>query len=327
MKENSVYNGDSLKILSNRNEFLDNSINLIYADPPFFTNRNFGEYDDRWESIEKYISWITPILNECHKVLKNTGSIYLHCDYHANAHLRILMDKIFGENNFRNEIIWKRTDRIKGTSNNFGVINDTILFYTKSKIFTFNKEKHKLSQFNINRDYKNVEVETGRRYNHGGLFLPGNSPKTLFFRDHSISITAPYQKRFRWSQETYDKHYKENPLCIHWTKNGLPRYKIYLDEHKGIPITNIWDDINEISTLSDEKLDYPTQKPEALLERIIKASSKEGDIVLDPFCGSGTTLSVAKKLDRKWIGIDKSKKACEISEKRTALGVAEWEIT
>ena len=264
MKENSVYNGDSLKILSNRNEFLDNSINLIYADPPFFTNRNFGEYDDRWESIEKYISWITSILKELHRILKETGSIYLHCDWHASHYIKVEMDKIFGYNNFRNEIIWQYQ---AGSNSNrdFGRKHDTILRYSKSNNYVFYSDS-------IREQYAHATLE---RLNFNGA------------REKNIDKVI--------------------------SRGGK------------VP-TDVWY-YPTIQGNSKEKINYPTQKPEQLLERIIKASSNINEIVLDPFCGSGTTLAVAKKLERKWIGIDKSKKACEISEKRTALGVAEWEMT
>ena len=248
-----LYCGDNLSII--QEYILDDSIDLIYADPPFFTNRDYNTqdgsvaYKDKWKGIEEYISWIEPRLRECHRVLKDTGSIYLHCDYHANAHLRMLMDRIFGEKNFRNEIIWRmgwvsgfKTQR-RGWIRN----HDIILYYIKSNNFTFNKEY------------------------------------------------IPYS----------DKH---------------PGRCDSKDKRMGIPIEDTWncqepDKLNSFQNMScsKEMLGYPTQKPEALLERIIKASSNEEDIVLDPFMGSGTTLAVAQKLGRQWIGID----ICEIANKIT----------
>lgn len=270
----------------------------------------------RKADIKAYIKWMKPRLIECHRVLKQTGSMYLHCDWHANAYLRVTMDKMFERNNFRNEIIWKRTVKVKGTARDYGHSTDTLLFYTKGKEFKFNKIFQPLSEDNIKRDYKNIEDESGRCFNHAGMFLPGDSPKKLIFKDRG-EMVAPNGKRFRWSQETYDKKYMENSHCIYWTKSGQPRMKIYLDEHKGIPLGNIWTDIPEISTRSSECFDYPTQKPLALLERIIKASSNPGDIVLDPMCGCGTAIDAAHKLGRIYVGIDISPTSCELMKERT----------
>ena len=144
----------------------------------------------------------------------------------------------------------------------------------------------------------------------------GNSPKELYFRDKKIRLKAPNNMRFVWSQKTYDEKYKENPLLIHWQKNNIPRSKKYLDQHKGIVLSNQWDDIPNITIGHKKWMCYPTQKPEELLERIILTSSNEGDIVADFFCGSGTTLSVAKRLRRRFIGCDDNPEAVEISKER-----------
>lgn len=253
---NRIHCGDNLEILSSLEE---KSIDLIYADPPFFSNRHYEviwndgaeirAFEDRWKGgIEHYISWMTPRLRECHRVLKDTGSMYLHCDWHANAHLRILMDKIFGENNFRNEIIWHYASG-GASKDRFSRKHDNLLLYSKSSKST-----------------------------------------------HNI-LRTPYK-----------------------TSNANDFIKRGLFHPDGKMMDDVWD-ISFLSTTASERLGYPTQKPEALLKRIIEASSNKGDIVLDPFCGCGTTIAVAQQLDRQWIGIDVSPTACRmISERLNKLG-------
>ncbi len=260
-KPNTVYCGDNLRVLK---YFPDECVDLIYIDPPFFSGRNydlvFGDkyairaFQDTFEGkSETYLSFMEDRIRELHRVLKPTGSFYLHCDWHASAHLRILCDdKIFDPKNYRNEIIWRigwlsgyKTKKIGWIRN-----HDTIHYYVKSKDFTFNKEYIPYKDDYVRRDGKKP---TG----------------------------------------------------------------------KGLPIEDTWncsrgDILNSISIMSfsKEKLGYPTQKPEKLLERIIKASSNEGDIILDAFCGCGTTLVVAKRLKRKWIGIDVSPIGCTVMADR-----------
>jgi DNA modification methylase len=276
MEINAIYEGDNLEILS---KFSNKSVDLIYADPPFYTNKGFEiiwkdeaekrAFEDRWAGgIEHYITWMEPRLRECQRVLKDTGSVYLHCDPHANAHLRILMDKIFGEKNFKSEIIWsiETASGFKTQANKWIRGHDTILFYTKSKKYIFNKQ------------LLPYDERTIRRYD---------------------------------KIDSKGRHYKI------YNERGQQRI-VYLDESKGRPMTDVWTDIIGFQTVQKkgEYLGYPTQKPLSLLERIINASSKENDIVLDPFCGCGTTLVAAQKLNRKWIGIDISPTACKLMQKR-----------
>ena len=286
MEINSIYEGDNIEVLS---KFPSESVDLIYLDPPFFSNRHYEviwkdgaelrAFQDRWQGgIEHYISWMEPRLRECHRVLKKDGSIFLHCDWHANAHLKILMEKIFGENNFINEIIWcySHGGRSKKT---FGRKHDTIFWYSKSNDYYFDEK---------------------------AVRLPMKSGLTSFGGKLRI-----------------DKDGRQYRL-VYGTKNAEGKtkyYKYYLDEGK-IP-EDYWTDINSIQASDPERLGYPTQKPVALLERLIKVSSKEGDIVLDPFCGCGTTLAASQKLARRWIGIDISPTACKLMVKRlkTQFGV------
>jgi len=322
-KHDTIYCGDNLRVLK---YFPDECVDLIYIDPPFFSGKNydlvFGDkyairaFQDTFEGKkETYLSFMEDRIRHLHRILKPTGSFYLHCDHHASHYLKVICDAIFNKENFKADIIWKRTIQVKNVKKNYSRNIDYILFYTKSNSYTFNTQYTPLRKEQIKKYYNNIEKETGRRYNHSGLTRKGSGINKLKFHDKG-TISTPLGVSFGWSQETYEKEYKKNPLCIHWSKNNKPRKKIYLDEHKGIPLTILWDDIPELPTNSSERLGYPTQKPEALLERIIKASSNEKDIILDSFCGCGTSLVVAEKLNRKWIGIDVSPIGCTVMAKR-----------
>ncbi len=313
MSSNSVYLGDNLKFLKKLNS---NIFDLIYIDPPFFSNRNYGNFNDKWKSLDHYLDFMRERIEQIHRVLKNTGSFYLHCDYHASHYLKIICDEIFGYKKYINEIIWKRSLGSKGISNKprkFGDNLDYILFYGKTNKYYFNIPRIKLTKQQLERDYKNIEEETGRRFSHGRL-TPFNGAKSLYFKD--INKTIIDSVGFGWTQETLNKKLEENPYCIYWTRNGKPRFKVYADTHLGVPVNTLWNDINLISSNSKERLNYQTQKPEKLLERIIKTSSNEGDLIADFFCGTGTTLKVAQDLNRNFVGIDSSEKAIEICKKR-----------
>jgi len=349
LETNVLYYGDNLEIL--RKYIPDNSIDLIYLDPPFNSKATYnvlfkeptGElsqaqitaFEDTWhwghESEKTFQEIITtaPIdvaemitafrnfihqndmmaylvmmcirLLELKRVLKNTGSIYLHCDSSASHYLRSLMDAIFGPKNFRNEIIWKRSfahgDTGQGAKH-FGRVTDSILFYAKSEASTWNPQYKQYSDEALERDYKYIETDTNRRYRLAPVDGPGGASKgNPYYEFEGVS------GYWRFSKAKMQQLYNEERIVVSSTGKSLSQ-KIYLDEAKGIPILNLWDDVNRISPTSRERLGYPTQKPEALLERIISASSKTGAIVLDPFCGCGTAIVVAQKLHRKWIGID-----------------------
>jgi DNA modification methylase len=333
---NRILCGDNLESLQS---LPSDSVDLCYIDPPFFTNRNYEviwndgaevrQFGDRWvtenkdgsgrasKDINKYLEWMEPRIREIHRILKNTGSFYLHCDWHADAYLRVLCDEIF-DRDPQSVIQWKRTLVVKGTCKSFGVNTDSILYYVKSNNFKWNPIKIQPSLELLERDYKMIEPETGRRFQAVAFVLTGDNPKTLTFPDGKI-ITAPMGKRYRWNQETLNERLKVNPLCIYWTSNNQPRLKKYVDTHEGNLIDNLWNDIIPLQSGSNERLGYPTQKPEALLERIIKASSNENDVILDCFCGCGTTLAVAKKLNRQFIGMDVSPTACRLVAKRISF--------
>ncbi|MFW9865877.1 MAG: DNA-methyltransferase [Candidatus Thorarchaeota archaeon] len=274
MKLNSVYLGDNLEILKQVDSEL---VDLIYIDPPFYSGVDYEEFSDKWKSLEEYLSFMALRIKEMNRVLKNNGSFYLHCDKSALFDLKPLCDKIFCRKYFRGEIIWDvgSVSGFKSQVKGWVRQHDTILFYTKSEDFTFNKQ-----------------------------YAPYND--------------AYIKKMFR---------YKDEDGRVYRKRRGG---KQYLDERPGKIVGDIWNDVligdvwediysYQTRTRSKEYLGYPTQKPEKLLERIISASSNEGDLVADFFCGSGTTLFVAKRLNRKWLGVDNNPKAIDLCRKRLNL--------
>jgi DNA modification methylase len=264
------------------------------------------------KDINVYLEFMEPRIREIYRVLKPTGSFYLHCDWHADSYLRVLCDKIFNRDP-NSVIIWKRQTAKSMASKKFDVISDSILFYTKSENYLFNPQRVIIDLDKMKKDFSNTEENTNRKFKHQGLEIPNkNKDEVRIIQGKEVKTTLGW----KWTQETFDQRLKENPNLIYWTKNNKPRYKLYMDEFEGIKVTNIWDDISNLTSKSAERLGYPTQKPEALLERIIQASSNEGDIVLDAFCGCGTTLAVAKKLKRQFIGIDVSPTACRLVANR-----------
>lgn len=271
LKTQTIYCGDNLKMLG---EIPDESIDLIYIDPPFNSNRNYevfwGDvqekraFEDRFGDAEAYITYMRPRIVELYRVLKKTGSFYYHCDWHASHYVKIMLDQIFGFNNFRNEIVWCYS--IGGKSKKtFGRKHDTIFFYSKSDEWIFNGED------------SNVRISR----------KPDSHMKTITDENGIV-----------WQEKT-DK------------KSGKV-YRYPLDKIA----EDYWTDIETLNREDKERMGYPTQKPITLLERILSASSNKGDIVLDAFCGCGTTLAAAEKLNRKWIGIDISPTACRVMADR-----------
>lgn len=299
----------------------DGAIDLIYADPPFFTEQSYEviwgngyekrAFDDRWKGgMQNYIAWMEPKLRECHRVLKNTGSMYLHCDWHAAHHLRVLMERIFGEVNFRSEIIWQRTSS-HNDPKNFGNITDHILYFVKSTTFTWNRQYVPFSKEYIEKWYRNVD-DKGRTYMSSDLASPHPRPNLTY----EYKGFKPPTNGWKVSLEVMKKIDAEGRLIFPKGKNGIIRRKVYLETSKGQPLQNLWSDITPLHSQAKERLGYPTQKPEALLERIINASSNPMDIVLDPFCGCGTTIVTAFRLKRRWVGMDISPTACNLMVQR-----------
>jgi DNA modification methylase len=277
-----------------------------------------------------YLVMMAPRLVELHRVLKPTGSIYLHCDPTASHYLKLLMDGVFGVRNYRSEVIWQRSGAHSDTRQGMkqpGRIHDILLFYTKSDKWTWIPLFTPYEQEYIERDYKLID-EQGRRYRRDNLTAAKSGGDVEYdwrVKKHAgvkerwvadledewkkpkegweYKAVRPYTGRYwAYSQENMRRFAAEGR--IRHTYGGMPEYKRFLDEMPGVPLQDVWTDLPPIHSQAAERLGYPTQKPEALLERIVNTSSNEGDVVLDPFCGCGTTINVAERLKRRWIGID-----------------------
>lgn len=248
-----------------------------------------------------YLTMMAPRLVELRRVLKSTGSIYLHCDPTASHYLKLVMDAVFGPQSFRSEIVWKRSSAHSDTKQGrkqHGRIHDVLLFYTKNDRWTWNPQYTPYDPEYVTGFYRHVEEGTGRRYRLGDLTGPGGAAKGNPRYD-VLGVT----RYWRYSE----KKMAELVRCgrvLQSSPGAVPAFKRYLDEMPGVPLQDLWIDLNPIGARAAERLGYPTQKPELLLERIIKTSSNEGDVVLDPFCGCGTATAVAQRLNRRWIGID-----------------------
>jgi site-specific DNA-methyltransferase (adenine-specific) len=263
------------------------------------------------KSSVSYLTTMTIRLIYMHKLLKDTGSFYLHCDPTMSHYLKMICDFIFGGNNFRNEIIWERTNAHNIRTKGYVRANDTILYYTKTNDFLFNEQ---YTDYGPEQMKRFKPDEKGRLYKAENLTFSNPNPNRQFEWRGS---KPPAHRSWGASLEQLEAWYNEGKILL--KKDGTPRLdglKIYLDETKGKPITTNWTDIGRIGNTSGERLNYPTQKPEELLERIIKASSNEGDVVADFFCGCGTTITVAERLKRKWIGVDISHLAVKLMANR-----------
>jgi site-specific DNA-methyltransferase (adenine-specific) len=248
-----------------------------------------------------YLSMMAPRLVELHKKLRETGSLYLHCDPTAGHYLKLLLDAVFGPENFKNEIIWERTvpkSDFRQGATNWPRVHDVLLYYAKNDEHTgFQQQFAPYSAEYVEEKYR-LRDPDGRRYQLTSLIAPGAGS-----RGHPKYELMGITRYWRYNAEKMAQLVAAGRV-IQPSPGAVPRYKRYLDEMSGIPIGDIWADIAPINSMAQERLGYPTQKPVALLERILTASSKEGDVVLDPFCGCGTTIEAAQKLGRKWVGID-----------------------
>jgi len=264
-----------------------------------------------------YLAMMAVRLIELHRVLKLSGSIYLHCDSTASAYLKVLMDAIFGAANFRNEIIWKRRVGFSSAvheSRRFGTCTDTIFFYSRTDEALFHPQYNLDDpdyQEYIEERFTSVD-ENGRRFQPTSLVNPAPRPNLKY----EYKGYQPPENGWMISREKMEQWDKEGRIYFPKDKSSRLRRKSFADELKGMPIQNLWLDIPEINSRAQERLGYPTQKPQALLERILNASSNRGDIILDPFCGCGTTVHAALKLNRQWIGIDITHLAISLIQKR-----------
>ena len=319
LEPNRLIWGDNLHVMR---MLPSNSIDLIYIDPPFFSgaeyNVLFGDqnevrsFSDIWEGgMPSYQIWLNARILEMKRILKNSGVFIIHLDYHASHYVKIELDKIFASENFRNEIVWKRTSA-HNDPKRFGSIHDTLFVYSKTDSPKWNRVLIPHDKKYIENFYRYVEPKTNRRYTSGDLSGAGTGPARKF---GDKIIEPPKGRHWARSQEGIDQLMKENKIIF--TENGVPRFKRYLDEMTdGQPIQDVWMDIGPVSSMAKERVGYPTQKPEALLERIIKSYTDEGDVVADFFCGGGTTPITAQKLHRRWIACDQSRVAVAITQGR-----------
>lgn len=310
-------------------------LKLIYIDPPFDVGADFsfdvevgGEtltkepsvieeiaYRDTWgRGADSYAAMIYERLKLMHDLLASNGSIYVHCDYRVNYIIRLVLNEVFGPDNFVDEVVWKRSSAhsdAKQGSTQMGKIHDTIFYYRKSDSFIWKTLYQPYDESYVETNYRMIEPETGRRFQAVDLTArkPGGDTR---YEWKGFKLTSG--RYWAYSKENMEKFEQEGRL--YYTSSGLPRLKYYLDEMPGVPLQDLWIDIKVASSQSKERVKYPTQKPESLLERIINASSNPGDLVADFFCGSGTTLAVAEKLGRKWIGCDLGRFAIHTSRKR-----------
>ena len=247
-------------------------------------------------SLLAYLISMTLRIAEIHRVLKPTGSFYLHCDPTASHYLKLVLDAIFCSQggDYLNELIWKRTSG-HSDSSRYGRVHDVIFYYSKSSKVKWNEEYQAYDQKYVDEYYKYTDPD-GRRFMSGDIGAAGLSGGGYEYEWKGI--------RRIWRVPTGTMQRLDNEGRIYYTKNGFPRLKRYLDEMQGLPVQDTWTDVEALRSWHKERLGYPTQKPEGLLERIIKASSNEGDVVLDAYCGCGTTVAVSQRLDRQWIGID-----------------------
>ena len=355
-RQNSLYFGDNIDVL--RETIRDESVDLVYLDPPFNSSRDYNvlfaspkneksdaqitAFKDTWywgEQAERefgeivrsdnahvaemiqalrrfmgendmmaYLTMMANRLLELHRVLKPTGSLYLHCDPTASHYLKIVLDAVFGISNFRNEISWRRSQPKSHTTVNFSNCRDIIFRYSKSEQVIFNKVYGEHNPDYIRKFYRYTD-DNGRRFQLDNLTNPNKNRPNLTYE--FLGVTRVW----RWTKKRMEEAYQDG-LIFQSKPGAVPRLKRYLDEMSGQPITDDWSDIEHLHASNAEALGYPTQKPLALLERIISASSNKGDVVLDPFCGCGTAVHAAEKLGRKWIGIDITHLAISLIEKR-----------
>ena len=337
--------GDKKYVLPSLLDEFAGKVNLIYIDPPFNVGADFSftaiipdnpdsaedetspfikepnaiemkAYRDTWgRGLDSYLLWFYETAVLLRELLTDNGSIYIHLDYHVSHYAKTVLDEIFGSDNFQNEIIWQKTRVSKSQSTGFGNVHDVIFFYSKGTDIKYNPQYIDYPETYKKSHYGLIEEGTGRRYGLWDFTQAGGGPARKF---GNKVIEPPSGKHWIWSQEKIDQGMKESRIVF--TSSGNPRLKRYLDDAKGNFIEDIWTDIYDVNAVANERIGYPTQKPEALLERIVKISSDENDLVLDCFCGSGTTAAVAEKLNRRWITCDLSRFAIHTARKRL-LGI------
>jgi len=327
--------GDNKLVMASLLKDFKGKIDLICIDPPFDVGADFtmdipiGEskesigkdqstlemiaYRDMWgKGTDSYLHMMYERLVLMKELLSETGSIYVHSDWRVNSHLRLILDEIFGRHNFRNEIVWQKIRSSKGQSKSFGNVLDTIYFYSKTESSLFNKQYVPLAEERLEKHYKYFDEISEKNYQLCDFTQKGQGPSRVF--GDKGEIAPPAGKHWIWSQEKIDEGIKKG--LIVFTSGKMPRLKRFLDDSKGNPMEDLWNDIPPVNSMSDERAAYATQKPEALLERMILSSTNEGDLVADFFNGSGTTGAVAERLGRRWIMADLGRFAIHTTRKR-----------
>ncbi|MEY3867176.1 MAG: hypothetical protein RLZZ338_1067 [Cyanobacteriota bacterium] len=321
--DNRLYYGDNLPILASllNDSSIQGQVKLIYIDPPFATKTVFQSRSqaDAYSDLlsgSHYIEFIRERLIFLRELLADDGSIYLHLDENMAFYIKVIMDEVFGKRNFRNWITRKKCNPKNYTKKVYGNISDFILFYTKSDHYIWNRPLDAWTDERAVKEYEYIEKETGRRYKKVPIHAPGtrNGETGKPWR----GMNPPPGKHWQFPPKTLDEMDARGE--IYWSSNGNPRRKIYLDESHGIPVQDIWLDVRDAHNQNIKVTGYPTEKNSDLLKRIIEASSHSGDLVLDCFSGSGTTLEVASRLGRRWLGIDNSLEAIATILRRFAKG-------
>jgi DNA modification methylase len=322
---------DNLRALA---QLPSDCVDLIYLDPPFFSNRNYEviwgdeaevrSFEDRWEGgIQVYLEWMEARLRHMHRIVKASGSLYLHCDPNASHYLKVMADGIFGGGNFRNEIIWKRYGA-HSDAKGYGRVHDVILFYGGGAGSVYFEKQHQPYDPEYVAQRFRFSDPDGRRWSEQNLASPNPRPNLTYAFTAKNGITYdPPPNGWKYTPERMAELDAQNRLHYPAKRGGRLRLKNYMEEMPGVPVQDVWTDIGAIGGTSPERIGYPTQKPEALMERIIRSSCPPDGIVLDPFCGCGTTVAVAEQLQRQWVGIDVSPQAVEIVKLRlNKLGAA-----
>ena len=339
---NKIFWGDNLQVMSHLLKEFRGKVNLIYIDPPFDSKADYKksiklkgknitndansfeekQYTDIW-SNDEFLQFIYERICLMKELLNDTGTICLHCDQHKSHYIKLILDEVFGPDKFINEIIWKRASTVKGNTGQgskfFAANTDSIFIYSKTENYTFNPQFTEYSQEYIDDFYKNEDLD-GRKYQLISMTAPGDAGKgNPYYEVMGVS------RYWRYSEENM-YGLIEKGLVVQTKSGNVPRKKLYLDEGQGVPVQSLWSDLTGLSSQSNERVGYPTQKPEALLERIILALSYENDIVFDCFMGSGTTQAVAQKLGRKFIGADINLGAIQTTTKRLSKENANFEV-
>lgn len=321
---NRLYYGDNLSVLSSllNDDGVRGNVRLIYIDPPYATRSVFQSrsQNDAYCDLlagAHYIEFLRERLIFLRELLAEDGSIYVHLDDNMAFHIKIIMDEVFGKNNFRNWITRKKCNPKNYTRRTFGNVSDYILFYTKSDDYVWNRAMHEWTDETAKKEYEYTEEGTGRRYKKVPVHAPGvrNGETGKMWR----GMLPPPGKHWQYLPSKLDEFDARGE--IYWSPNGNPRRKVYLDASSGIPVQDIWTEFRDAHNQNIDITGYPTEKNSDLLARIINASSNENDLVLDCFSGSGTTLDVASRLGRHWIGVDNSPEALATTLERFANGM------